>query len=93
VQQVRVHGVGRGALLLEVHRDGVLLGVAQQLLARQQVPFAPRRDDPDVGHQRVGAELEAHLVVALAGGAVRDGVRTGAFGNFHQVLSYEGPRD
>jgi hypothetical protein len=45
--------------------------------AAGQVPFAPGRDDLDVGVERVGGELEADLVVALAGGAVGDGVGAG----------------
>ena len=58
-------------LVLHVDRDAVLLGIGHQFLARQQIPLAPRRDDLDVGLQRIGAQFEAHLVVALAGGAVR----------------------
>ena len=38
------------------------------------IPFAPGGDHPDVGLQRIIAELEADLVVALAGGAVADRV-------------------
>lgn len=42
VQQVGVHGVGRTALLvLHLDGDAMLLGIGQQLLAGQQVPFAP----------------------------------------------------
>ena len=51
--------------------------IFDQLGARGQVPFAPRRDHLDVGLERVIAELEAHLVVALAGGAVGDRVGAG----------------
>ena len=43
-------------------------------LAAGEIPFAPRRDHPDVGLERIIAELEADLVVALAGGAVADRV-------------------
>ena len=87
VQQIRVHGVGRAAFLpFEVDRDAVLFGIAQQLLPREQVPFAPRRDDVHVGHQRVGSELEAHLVVALAGGAVRNGVGACFIRHFHELF-------
>ena len=50
----------------------MLVGVVEQLLAGGEVPFAPRRDDLHVRHQRVGAELESYLIVALAGRAVRD---------------------
>ncbi len=71
----------------------MLLGVGQQLLARQQIPLAPRRDHLDVGFQRIGAEFEAHLVVALAGGAVRDGVGAGLVGDLDQALGDQRPRD
>jgi hypothetical protein len=45
--------------------------------ARLEVPLAPRRDDRELGRERAERELEAHLVVALAGGAVRDRVAAG----------------
>ena len=94
VQQVGVHGVGRcAAAFLEVHGYAVLVGVLQQLFTRQQVPLAPGRYHADIGHQRIGAQLEAHLVVALAGGAVRDGVGAGLAGQFHHALGDERPRD
>ena len=95
VEEVGVHGVGRAAalLLLELDRDAVLLRVLQQLLARGEVPLAPRRDDLDVGHQRVGAELEADLVVALAGRAVRDRVGPGLARDLDQVLRDQRARD
>ena len=54
--------------------------IVEQLGARGEIPLAPRRDHLDVGLQRVVAELEAHLVVALAGGAVGDGVGAGLRG-------------
>ena len=49
-------------------------GEVDQRGAAGQVPFAPGRDDLDVRLQRVIGQLEAHLVVALAGGAMGDGV-------------------
>ena len=52
----------------------MLLGEVDQLLAAGELPFAPRRDHADVGLERIIAELEADLVVALAGGAVADRV-------------------
>ncbi len=94
VQQVRIHGVGRAALLvLHVDRDAVLLGIGHQLFARQQIPLAPRRDDLDAGLQCIGAQLETHLVVALAGGAVRDGIRAGLVGDVDQALGDQRARD
>jgi len=87
MQQVGVHGIGRLlAGLGEIHRDLVLGSVVHQLLAREQVPLAPGGDDLDARLERIGAQLEAHLVVALAGGAVRDGVGAGLVGDFDQAL-------
>jgi hypothetical protein len=94
VQQVGIHRIRRAALLvLHFDRDAVLLGVGHQLLTREQVPFAPRRDDLDVGHQRIGAEFEAHLVVTLAGGAVRDRIGAGLLRDLDQALGDQRPRD
>jgi hypothetical protein len=73
--------------------DAVLGGVGHQLLAREQVPFAPGRDDLDVRVQGVGAELEADLVVALAGGAVGDGIGAGLGGDLDQALGDQRPGD
>ncbi len=87
VQQVGVHRVRRAALLvLHVDGDAVLLGIGQQLFARHQIPLAPRGDDLDARLQRVGAQLEANLVVALAGGAMGDGVGAGFIGDLDQAL-------
>ncbi len=76
VQKVGVGGEGRVAAL--VLGDGdlmrVFLGEFDQVRAGLEVPFAPRRDHGDVGLERVIAELEAHLIVALARGAMADGV-------------------
>ena len=74
VQQVGVGRERRFAALVLGDRDLVLLGEVDQRGAAGQVPFAPRRDDLDVGVERVIAELEADLVVALAGRAVADRV-------------------
>jgi hypothetical protein len=70
VQQVRVDREGRLAALVLADRDLMLLGKVEQLFAAGIGPFPPGRDDADVRLQRVIAELEADLVVALAGGAV-----------------------
>ena len=59
----------------------------------RQVPFAPRRDDGDVRLERVIAELEAHLVVALAGRAMRDRVGADLLGDLDLLLGDQRPRD
>jgi hypothetical protein len=74
VQQVGVDRERRFAAFVFRDRDLVFLGIVEKPGARIEIPFAPRSDDLDVGIERVIAELEANLVVALAGGAVSDGV-------------------
>ena len=86
VQQVGVHRVRRLLLAVALDRDAVLLGVVHQLLAGQQVPLTPWGDYLDAWLQRVGTQLETHLVVAFAGGAVGNGVGAGFVGNFDQAL-------
>ena len=81
MQEVGIDRERRLAALVLGDRDLVPLGVVQQPGARRQIPFAPRRDDLDVGRQRVIAQFEADLVVALAGRAMR-----------HRV-GPDGPRD
>ena len=77
VQQVGVGGVGRLAPLAARNRDLARLGIGDQPVAGVQVPFAPGGDHADARLERVIGKLEAHLVVALAGRAVGDGVRAG----------------
>ena len=58
-----------------------------------QVPLAPRRDHLDVRLQRVIAEFEAHLIVALAGRAVRDRIGADYLGDLDLLLGDERARD
>ena len=69
------------------------LGELEQLGARGQLPLAPRRDHLDVGLQRVIGQLEADLVVALAGGAVGDGIGAGLQRDLDLMLGDQRPRD
>ncbi len=95
VQEIGVHRIrcAPPLLFLEVHRNFVGLGVAQQLLARIEIPFAPRCNDLHVGHQRIGAELEADLIVALAGRTVGDRVGAGLARNLDEALGDQRARD
>ena len=68
-------------------------GILEQDGAGIQLPFPPRRDHLDLRFQRVIGELEPHLVVALAGGAVGHRIRAGLAGDLDLALGYERPRD
>ena len=93
VQEVRVGGIGRLAPLAA--RDGNLarLGIGDQPVAGAQVPFPPGGDHPDARLQRIVGELEADLVVALAGRAVGDGVRAGLAGDLDLAPGDQRARD
>jgi hypothetical protein len=60
---------------------------------RLEVPLAPGRDHGDVGLERIVAELEADLVVALAGGAVADRVGADLAGDLDLLLGDQRPGD
>ena len=91
VQQVGVHGIGWGSFALgTVHRNAVLVGVAHEFFAGEQIPFTPGRNDLHIGHQGVSAQLETHLVVAFASRAMADGVGLGFAGDLHQTLGDQG---
>ena len=66
VQQVRIDRERRLVALVLGDRDLVLLGEFQELFAALERPLTPRRDDLDRRLQRVVAEFEADLIVALA---------------------------
>ena len=93
VQQVGIDRERGFPALVLGHRNLVLLGEGDQVLAALERPLAPGRDDLDAGLQRVIGELEAHLVVALAGGAVTDGVGAGGARDLDLLLGDERPRD
>ena len=93
VQQVRVGREGRFAALVLGDRDLVLFGELDQPGAAGQVPLTPRRDHLDVGIERVIAQLEADLVVALAGRTVADRVGADHLRDLDLALGDQRPRD
>ena len=93
VQHVRVGRKRCLAALVVRDRDLVRLGKRDQRGAAGQIPFAPRRDNLDVGRQRVIAEFEADLIVALPRRAVADGVGSHLARNLDLPLGDQRPRD
>ena len=69
VQQIAVAAVDLLATLR--HGDSMLLRVVQTVLTRLQRPLPPRGNHFQFGRQRLVRMLEAHLIVALSGAAVR----------------------
>ena len=70
--------VARVQLLLvdALERDPPRVGVRKRVFARRNVPLPPGSDHPQIRRQRGEGQLEAKLVVALAGAAVRQGLGT-----------------
>ena len=93
VQQIGVDRKRGLAALVPGDRDLVLFGVFEKPGARGQVPFAPWRDDLDVGIERIIAELETDLVVALAGRAVSDGIGPDLAGDLDLAFGDQRPRN
>ena len=85
VKQVPV----RAVRLLFGHGNGdtVCLGIGDQVRARAHVPHSPGGDHADVRLERVIGQLEAHLVVALAGGTVRNRIRAFVSGDLDLPFS------
>ncbi len=86
VQQVGVDRKRRLALLVLGDRDLMLPRELQQLLAALEGPLPPGRHDPDRRVQRIIGQLEADLVVALAGRAVRHRVGADLLGDLDLLL-------
>src|SRR5436190_22245342 len=82
MQQIRVYRKRRLAALVLRDRDLVLLGKGDERLARAPLPFPPWRNHRHVRLARVVAQLETYVVIALAGCAVRGGIRPGLFCDF-----------
>ena len=72
----------------------VMLGrVLDSVLARNDVPLAPRSDHRQMRSQRLIGQLKSHLIVALAGAAVRQRVAAGFQCDFHLAFGQQGPGD
>ena len=71
----------------------MLFGIRDQLLPALHGPFAPGRDDRDIGFERKIGELEPDLVVPLARGPVADCVSTLLDRDLDLALGDQRPRD
>ena len=84
VPQVLVLGVV--GLTVDLQGDVVRLGVVDLLVAALDVPLTPRSNDGHIRAESLQGQLETHLVVALAGAAVADGVGAFLDGDIGQSL-------
>ena len=83
MEHVAVHAV---VLRTGGDRNVVLFGKEVQGGTGHQIPFAPGGDHAQIGREGGGGQLEADLVVALAGRAVGEGVGAFGTGDFHEAL-------
>ena len=87
---VAIHAV---RLVFLGNRNAVLLRVLNFLRACAKLPLTPWSNDREVRCERLDRQLEAHLVVALARRAVRDGVRALLLRDFHKSLGDQRTRE
>jgi hypothetical protein len=93
VQEVGIDRERRLAALVLGDRDLMPLGEFDQPRARGEIPFAPRRDHLHVRLECIIGELEPHLVVALAGGAMGDRIGADLVGDLDLLLGDQRPCD
>ena len=74
----------------DLQRDVMSLGIVDLFIAALDVPLAPRGDDLQVGCKVHDGQLKAHLIVAFAGAAVADRIRTLGAGNLHHAFCQNG---
>ena len=87
----RLSSIEYGCSLVALIGDVVAGGVLDRV-GPGHAPVAHRRHDLEVGSQRAGGHLEAHLVVALARAAVGHGVGAVAAGHLDEVADDDRPR-
>ena len=88
VPQVLILGVV--GLTVDLQGDVVCLGVVDLLVTALDVPLTPRSDDRHIGAEGLQGQLKTHLIVALAGAAVADGVCALLDGDVRQRLGDAG---
>src|SRR5438105_4976175 len=73
------------------NRDPVRFSVSDCILTATDIPFAPWRDDRQVGRERGVSQLESYLVVPFPGAAMCKCISTNAAGDLHLSTSNEWP--
>ena len=66
------------------------LGVVDLLVTALDIPLTPRSNDGHIGAQGLEGQLKTHLIIALAGAAVADGVCAFLDGDIRQSLGDAG---
>ena len=89
-QMPQVLVLGVVGLPVDLQGDVVGLSVADLLVPALDVPLTPGGDDGHVRAEGFQGQLKTHLVVALAGAAVADGVGSFLDGNICQSLGDAG---
>ena len=85
-QMPQVLVLGVVGLTVDLQGDVVRLGVVDLLVTALDVPLTPRSDDGHIRAQGLEGQLKTHLIVALAGAAVADGICTLLDGDISQCL-------
>ena len=88
VPQVLVLGVV--GLAVDLQGDVVSLGVVDLLVTALDIPLTPRSNDGHIRAQGLEGQLKTHLIVALTGAAVADGICTFLDGDIRQSLGDAG---
>ena len=91
VPDIAIAAVDLGGRLRDRHV--VLLRVFDSVFARNDVPLAPRSDHVQVRRDGFIGQLKPHLIVALAGAAVRQGIAARFQRNFRLPLGKQRPRN
>ena len=86
MQQIGIDAEGCLAAFILWDGDLILFGIADQLGARPQIPFTPRRDHFNVWLQRIISQFKPNLIIAFAGGAMRHSLGTNRLGDFDLPL-------
>ena len=91
MQQIAVLAVRLGRS--HRNRNAVILGVIDKLGTGFEFPFTPGCNHLDAGLHGISGQLETHLIVTLAGGAVTNSVGLFSSGNLNQALADQRTRN